>query len=300
MPVPAMLTWPLMLIVGIAAVTLRALVWVARRIPPRRRAPAALAVLAVAGAAVVLNAIQPTQAPEIRRSRSDQDQDQPDSCAVLGYSTVKGEGLRGQQGGIRSFLDHDCQQCRHRTAGIFAGGETLAWLRDNYCGSPPSFGADGHVYVLGGANDDFLWGVLSIARLFIIGQQGVTPWRRNQVSAAAASRAQIDAQTSALADLIRCARSRGAQLLFLHDFLATDLSGGRGDDRAAMLARRQAVVETAGGSFADLLSVFANEVGISWFNDYVHLSLVAHERVADLACRRSLTPPHRAVTSDAQ
>ena len=188
--------------------------------------------------------------------------------------------------GILAFLDEDCGRCRDKTGAFGGGGETLGWARDAYCTSPPSFGAGGQVVFLGGANDDFQWGVLSMARLFIVAEQGIEPWRRTQAPAAAASLARIDAQASALDGLVQCARSRDARFLFLHDFLVTDLVGGRGPDRAAMLARRRAVVEAAGGTFVDLLDVFNAEAGIAWFNDYVHPSLFAHERIADLACRR--------------
>ena len=52
-----------------------------------------------------------------------------------------------------------------------------------------------------------------------------------------------------------------------------------------MLAARRAAVEAAGGTFVDLFEVFGPEAGVSWFNDYVHPSLLGHERIAELACR---------------
>jgi hypothetical protein len=51
-----------------------------------------------------------------------------------------------------------------------------------------------------------------------------------------------------------------------------------------MLERRRAVVEAGGGRFVDLLGAFGGEAGVAWFNDYVHLSLVAQRRLAGLAC----------------
>jgi hypothetical protein len=209
---------------------------------------------------------------------------EPARCAVIGYSTVKGEGLRGQRHTLRQFLDEDCARCRGGTAGLFAGGETLSWARDAYCASPSEFGAGGHVIFLGGANDDFLTGIVSIARMVIVASMGIDQWRQNQIAAAAAARVETERQTGALQGLIDCVHARGAAFLFLHDFLVTDLETGRSADRAAMLKSRRAVVEAAGGAFVDLLDRFADEAGVSWFNDYVHLSVIAHEQVANLAC----------------
>ena len=186
---------------------------------------------------------------------------------------------------MRSFLDLDCARCRDATGALAGSGETLAWMPDAYCASPASFGADGQVAFFGGANDDFLWGVTTLARLFIVSQQGIESWRSSQAPAAAASLARIDEQVAAVDVLMRCIHDRKAEFLFLHDFLVTDLPAGREPDRATMLARRRAAVEAAGGRFVDLLDIFRTEAGVSWFNDYVHPSLIAHERIADLACR---------------
>jgi hypothetical protein len=286
-PVAATLTWPLMLLAGVAAAALRAGVLLLRRLPRRWRVPAVLVVVALASGVWALEPKEPRSFPPIMRTHPD---GQPDACAVIGYSTAGGASLRGadlQQGrlGLRWFIDRSCARCREKTGALFAGGETLGWAKDAYCASPPSFGADGQLVFFGGANDDFLWGLLTVARLFIVGEQGPEPWRRSQAPAAAASLARIDAQTAALDDLMRCARSRRARFLFLHDFLVTDLVAGRDPDRAAMLAQRRAAVEAAGGAFVDLLDAFGAESGIAWFNDYVHPSVIAHERFAELACR---------------
>jgi hypothetical protein len=120
--------------------------------------------------------------------------------------------------------------------------------------------------------------------MIIVGSMGSEPWRRKQIAAAAAARAQTEGQTAALQGLIECVHARGGQFLFLHDFLVTDMETGRSPDRAAMLSSRRAVVEAAGGTFVNLLDPFAADAGVSWFNDYVHLSAIAHQRVASLAC----------------
>jgi len=126
---------------------------------------------------------------------------------------------------------------------------------------------------------------VSIARLLIVSGQGSEPWGENVIAAAAASRGRLDVHTSAIAGLGRCIQSREARFLFLHDFLATDLHGGRDADRAAMLAARRVAVEAAGGTFVHLFEVLGPDAGVSRFNDYVHPSLLGHERIAELACR---------------
>ena len=282
LPIPVTLMWPFTLLVGAAGTIVRVAVLGLRRLPPRWRLPAALGV-AIAGLLTGrwLISDAPPSFPPIQRNHPDHE---PMRCAVIGYSTVAGEGLRRHEGGVRRFLDEDCTRCRGQTGGLFAGGETLSWARDAYCASPTEFGADGQVIFLGGVNDDFLTGVLSIARMVIVGWMGSEPWQQNQIAAAAAARAQTERQAAALQGLIDCVHARGAQFLLLHDFLVTDMETGRSPDRAAMLDSRRAVVEAAGGTFVNLLDPFAADAGVSWFNDYVHLSAIAHERVANLAC----------------
>ncbi len=281
-PVLATLAWPLTVLLGVAAALLRLSVRGLQRIPGRARVPVVVGAAALAVGLFASRANQPKSFPPVVHIHAEPAR--ADRCAVLGYSAVKGEGLRHESGGIRSFLDEDCGGCRNTTAGLCAGGETLEWARDAFCGSDPAFGGHGLVTFMGGANDDFFTGMVSIARLLIVSGQGSEPWGENVTAAAAASRRRLDVQTSAIASLGRCIQSRGARFLFLHDFLATDLHGGRDADRAAMLAARRVAVEAAGGTFVDLFDVFGREAGVSWFNDYVHPSLLAHERIAELAC----------------
>jgi hypothetical protein len=283
MPVPATLVWPLTVLLGVAAGLLRLSARGLRRIPRRARVPIVVAVTTLSAGIFTSRANQPDSFPPIAHVQGEPAR--VDRCAVLGYSAVKGEGLRHERGGIRYFLDEQCGGCRQTTAGLFAGGETLTWMRDAFCRSEPAFGEHGLVTFLGGTNDDFFTSMLSIARLFIVSGQGSEAWRRNVTAAAAASRRRLDAQTSAITSLGRCIQSRGARFLFLHDFLATDLRAGRDPDRAAMVGARRAAVEAAGGTFFDLWEIFGPEAGVSWFNDYVHPSLLGHERIAELACR---------------
>lgn len=285
--VAATMTFPVALAIGVISAMLR-LAWLIRRhLHARWRLPSALAVVVVIAVVAAGRWREPRFVPPIMRLEAVEDRH--DQCAVLGYSTAGGASLRGadmQHGrrGLRWFLNETCGPCQGRTGALFGGGQTLDWARETFCASPESFAADGHVVFLGAANDDFMWGMLTLARLFIVGEQGSEPWRRSQGPAAAASLAHLDAQENALAGLIECARSRRAGFVFLHDFLVTDMVAGRDADRAAMLERRRAVVDAAGGTFVDLAGTFADQAGIAWFNDYVHPSLIAHERIAALAC----------------
>lgn len=281
-PIQATLTWPLVLAIGLLASAARAAWLLLRRLPAGWRIPAAAAALVLVGVALAHRAAQPDEPPTIMRVGPDRVQHEP--CALVGYSTVQGASLRRGRGGIRYVLDRDCAACRDRTAALAAGGETLAWLERVFGLAPDGFGRDGTVVFLGGANDDFFSGMFSLARLFIVGEQGIEPWRHSQAPAAAASLARIDTQAQHLDGLIAAARARQAQFVFLHDFLISDLTGGREPDRAAMLARRRAVVEAAGGRFVDLLDAFGAAAGIAWFNDYVHPSEVFHARIGALAC----------------
>jgi hypothetical protein len=280
-PVPAILTSSALLVVGVVATVFRVGAIAFRRSPPGWRLPGAMAATVSAMCLVWYAA---GDSSPVRPNWTAHGPGQPDACAVIGYSTVEDQGLRGETGGIRTMLNESCERCRDQTASLSFGGATLGWAADAYCRSVPSFGANGRVTFLGGANDDLLSGAAAWARMFVIGRQGSDAWRRNAASASAASLARIDAQTSAVKNLVRCARSRGAQFLFLHDFVVTDLVAGREPERAAMLAQRRAAVQAAGGAFVDLLDTFHADVGVSWFNDYVHLSRIGHQRVAELAC----------------
>lgn len=283
-PVPAMLTWPIICIVGLLAACVRAAVVGLAKLPRRWRLPVAGAAALLLASVVASRMRAPRAFPPIMHARADRGQ--PVACAIIGYSTAGGASLRGNFGGLRVFLDDGCTRCRDSAAALAAGGEIMDWAREAYCTSPPSFGANGQVIFWGAANDDFLWGVLSVARLFIIGQQTIEQWQRNQAPAITASLATIEDQVSAIRGTVECATARRARFLYLHDFLVTDLVAGRDADRATMLARRRAAVEDAGGTFVDLYARFGDEAGVAWFNDYLHPSYIAHQRVAALVCEQ--------------
>lgn len=291
LPVPATLTWPLLLVVGAAAAILRGAAISVRKLPPRFRLPVILlGVLFVGWIAWPIVMQQPATGPNWGISGGQS------PCIVVGYSTVEDQGLRREHGGTRWILNERCGPCRDNTSSLSFGGATIEWARDAFCGTSPSYGIDGHVIFLGGANDDLLTGVGSMARLFVVSRQGIEAWRNIQNSAPAASLARLDEQEEALGGLARCALARGAQFLFLHDFVVTDLVAGRSPDRAAMLKGRREAVERAGGTFVDLFDTFGDEAGVWWFNDFVHVSRIAHERIAQLACER-LQPVSRRISS---
>lgn len=288
LPVPAVLTWPLLAVVGAMAAVGRALLAGVRRLPAPRRVPMAIGLFLFTAWAIAVILTDPGRPPPIWRDAPATDA--AEACTVLGYSTVGDASLRNAHGGIRWILNERCEGCKHRTASLAAGGETLAWVRDAFCASSPMFAAQGQVVFLGGANDDFAWGLLTAARLFIVGTPSPETWEAQQLPAAAASARRIDAQTAALRELLQCVRRRGSDFLFLHDALVNDLKGGRPAERAAMLAQRRRVVEEEGGRFIDLLDHFGEEIGVTWFNDYVHPSQIFHERIATLACATPLRP----------
>ena len=283
LPVPATLTWPLTIVMAFAAAfaKISALVW--RKLPPRRRWPAAVAVVLLFAGATGWWMFEPGERHPIVRSYAGRS-DGPDLCALIGYSTVESASLRKNRGGIRDFLAADCAPCAGQTAVLAAGGETLEFIRDEYCRSSPGLGADGQVIFFGGANDDYLSGITALAQIFLVGQQGIEPWRQTQRPAAAASLAALEVQLSALREAMVCAAQRRARFVFIHDFLVSDLVDGRGRERTTMLESRRQVVEAAGGIFIDTLERFAAEAGVSWFNDYIHPSMVAHRRIAEAAC----------------
>lgn len=282
LPAPAVLTWPLLAAIGVVAALGRLAVAGVGRFPRQRRLPAAVGLAVLVTWAIAVISTDPGPPPPIWRGTPTTAT--ADTCTVLGYSTVGDASLRNSYGGVRWILNERCEPCRGKTASLAAGGETLAWVRDAFCASSPSLGAQGRIVFLGGANDDFAWGMLTVARLFIIGSPDPATWESNQAPAATAAAERIDAQTAALRELLECARRRDSQFLFLHDFLVNDLASGRGPQRTAMLASRRHTVEAGGGVFVDLLDHFGPEIGIAWFNDYVHPSQIFHERMATLAC----------------
>ena len=137
---------------------------------------------------------------------------------------------------------------------------------------------------MGGANDDLIWGINNLVSFYVGTLHGIDEARSSFVEGARRSLAKMPDQERAIEDWLQCIAARNARAIYLHDFLVTDLAAGRDEPRASMLARRRGAVEARGGVFVDLYRVFGEEAGVSWFNDYIHLSLLGHQRVAELAC----------------
>jgi len=280
-PLPATATWMVISLTVVLLMLIRIAVVMLRRRSLRTRTLIAAGIVLLGAVAFLWTVSN----PERGRSIVPTADKAPVACAVLGYSTVEGDGLRGRRGGIRVMLNEDCAPCRGSTEALYKGGETFAWLRDRFCARGYSVAGDGNVTFLGGANDDFFWGGgLSTAYLFVGDQITAEAWRMNSMKAAAMSLARFDRQSEALRGLISCVAARHADFLFLHDFLVTDMLSGRDASRAVMLDKRRDIVTAAGGTFVDMFDRFKDEAGVSWFNDYVHLSLIGHRRVSEVAC----------------
>jgi hypothetical protein len=117
-PVLATLAWPLTVVLGVAATLRRLSALGLQRIPRRARVPVVVGAVALAAAFFASRTNEPDSFPPIVHIHAEPAR--ADRCAVLGYSAVKGEGLRHESGGIRAFLDEDCTGCRQTTAGRFA------------------------------------------------------------------------------------------------------------------------------------------------------------------------------------
>jgi hypothetical protein len=102
--------------------------------------------------------------------------------------------------------------------------------------------------------------------------------------AAGRTLAVIEAQQEVIRATADCVHRGGSSLWYFHDFTILDLQFGRVSARRTMLeARRRTVVE-GGDHFVNLLDAFGAQAGVSWFNDYIHLSTLGHQRVAELIC----------------
>lgn len=221
------------------------------------------------------------------------------SCVLAGYSMANNDALRDREGGTWGRLAASCPRCPGGVARYAANGQTFPFLRGLLCSHDGPLTPGQAVVFLGGINDDLLTEVNrgAFGRLAASLLLGAVPVRglalREPTSVqfreveSLLSRdvlAGFDDQEAVWRDGLRCARERGLRLVFLHDFLVTDLPGGPPPERTRMLDRRRAIVEASGGRFVGLSDRFRGEVGVAWFNDYCHLSEVGHERVADLAC----------------
>lgn len=284
-PVAACVGWVLGGLLGAGALAGRLALGCWRR--PRLR----YTLLGFVAFLLVLHSVAPTPPPPPPGA------DGP-SCLVSGYSTVRDARLRNPEQGLYAHL-RECRACGE-AAGRFAfDGQRFAMLSAVACTDALPLLRGGKVVFLGGSNDDFFWNVagqrplqkvkqvLAFLRPLISGD--VVPASYSEELFTRAERRSIEAlhlQREAISKTLSCLRQRESRLYFFHDFLVTDLPAGRTPDRARMLDARRDSALAGGAEFVDLLDVFGDEVGVSWFSDTIHLSAHGHRRVADYICER--------------
>ncbi len=216
-------------------------------------------------------------------------------CRLVGYSPVANAQLR-----VESGVSEMLAQCSACSGGLDVAarhGGRLDWTRQQACAAEPSDSATAAVIAIGGNNDDMLWtrGPRSLARHLgavlrlasaVYARTARPDYLLRTLDAFAASATEVvDEQAAALEGAARCARERGARFVFFHDLFIQDLAAGRSPVRRALLERRRAAVAPDGRErfFVDGLEAFP-DLGIAWFNDMRHPSLIGHRKIAQRIC----------------
>ncbi len=218
-----------------------------------------------------------------------------DRCAIVGYSTVRGDSLRWQSDGIVERLDSTCAPCANRTSRFSREAQTLRWVREVVCA--PTFPANdgGEVVFVGGGNDDIFYRRGNLRQLlgflvnlvrFALDPVGAGDWQEAFAKANELAVLTLDDQADDIRAIAECARSGGRRLRFVHDFLIWDLEGGRPASRQQTFAARRQAVREHGGDFVDLLAEFQDSAGVAFFNDWIHPSGYAQRLIADRLCER--------------
>lgn len=218
-----------------------------------------------------------------------------DACAVVGYSTVRGDSLREGTAGIVERLDEACAPCRGRTSRFSREAQTLRWIRQTVCA--PSFPAPagGEVIFVGGGNDDLFYRPARLAQLLgdfaTVVRVSLQPiaaadWQRVFDQASQRAVATLDDQAADIDAIAQCATRGGRRFRFVHDFLIWDLENGRTPARQQAFERRRTALHAEGGDFVDLLAELGRRAGVSWFNDFIHPSAAGQRMIADLLCAR--------------
>jgi hypothetical protein len=220
-------------------------------------------------------------------------------CSIVGYSTVRGDGLRQGSSGIVEILNDRCDSCRNRTSRFSREAQTLHWVRQVVCDrsfpAPPA----GEVVFVGGGNDDLFYlsnGVWQRLAGFVgLLQMMASPVAVSDLEglfdqANRHALSTLDEQEADIREITGCILHDERRFWFLHDFLVWDLDRGRTASRQASFERRRLAVRQAGGEFIDLLEEFRDTAGVSWLNDFIHPSAVGQEKIAALLCDRTSDP----------
>jgi hypothetical protein len=228
-------------------------------------------------------------------------------CRLVGYSPVANAQLRVERG-VSSMLAQ-CPACSGGLDVAARHGGRLDWTRQQVCSSEPSAAAQAMV-AIGGDNDDMLWarGPGGLARHLgamlrfasAVYARTARPdylLRTLDAFAESATRAANE-QEAALREATQCAHDRGARFVFFHDLFIQDLAAGRSPARRALLERRRNAVAPDGRErfFVDALDAFP-EMGVSWFNDMRHPSLIGHRKIAERICDILQHAPATAVSA---
>lgn len=225
--------------------------------------------------------------------------DGDDSCALIGYSTVRGDSLRYGSEGVAERLADACAPCRGRTARFAREAQTLRWVRETACRAdfPPA--SAGHLAFLGGGNDDLFYRPAGVTRRlgdmvgllrFLSQPIDSGDWEVISDHASRIVAASLTEQADDIAAIGRCGAAGGRRFWFIHDFLIWDLERGRTEVRAHSVAIRRDAVNAAGGTFIDLLDEFRDRAGVAWMHDFIHPSGFAQRQIADLLCQRIAVP----------
>lgn len=215
-------------------------------------------------------------------------------CRLVGYSPIDNAQLRAGAG-ISEMLAK-CPACAGGLDVSARHGGRLDWTREQVC-SPELAGGTKAIVAMGGNNDDMLWaqGAMDYAKhAGAMLRFGMAAYDRTvrpdylartiETFAESAMKSGED-QTAALRAAAQCADDRGARFVFVHDFFIEDLAHGRSATRQALLERRRDAVAPDGRRrfFIDALEDFS-DMGISWFNDMRHPSLIGHRKLAERVC----------------
>jgi hypothetical protein len=220
-------------------------------------------------------------------------------CFLTGYSTANDSALRSGTRGTGTSLLTGCAPCAGSVTTEARSGATFSFIRDVACASPAPVRPGGTLIFLGGTNDDLLsWFDARSDLMQMVVQfrsfvndtynrrPGLDNLNRLERETSLASLRVMDHQVDVLRQILGCAHNAGFSLLFAHDFLIADLEAGRPQERQAMVTQRRALLEAEGVHFIDLLDEFGSAAGVSWFNDFIHPSMIGHRQISELLCQR--------------